>query len=151
MIRADEAVGFAGAVFADGSGAVAAAVQQGVNGALAVAHHDHRLGANLGSFEAAGFRDFADVRNPDPGLRENTIQLQLEQFLRGVERGVDAIGLYQGGNLFAARCRLRRGIDIFDIDDVVTLHNLSPARRRGSNFCQVPVTHPPHASGSPAC
>ncbi|MNS59510.1 hypothetical protein D3C72_924700 [compost metagenome] len=44
VVRADETVGFAAAVFAHGRRAVAAAVKQRVDIAFAVAHHDHRLG-----------------------------------------------------------------------------------------------------------
>ena len=147
VVRADEAVGFATAVFANGRGAMATAVQQRMHGAFTIAHYDNRLSADLGGFKAAGVGDFAGVRHPHPGFAEDSIQLQREQLFGGVQRSVYTVVLHQRRNLFATRRVRHRGIDIFHINDVVTLHVHSPARLRRSDGFPAPGACPRRASG----
>ena len=84
VIRADKAVGFAAAVFADGGGAVATAVQQDVDIAFAIAYHDDRLRSDHGGLKAARVGDFTFVPDPDPGLVKNLLNLQGENVAGGV-------------------------------------------------------------------
>jgi hypothetical protein len=71
--------------FADGGGAVAAAVEQHMHLLLAVAHHDHRLAADVAGLVAAGLGDLAGVGNPHPGVGEDLVHLGLEDGRVGVE------------------------------------------------------------------
>ena len=96
VIGADKAVGFAAAVFANGGGAVATAVQQDVDVAFAIAYHDDRLRSDHRGLKAARVRDFTFVSDPDPGLVKNLLDLKGENVAGGVQRGMNPVGLYQG-------------------------------------------------------
>ena len=133
VVGANEAVRFTAAMLADGGRTMAAAVKQRVHVAFAVANHDHRLRADLSGLKAARLRDFAGMRDPDPGFAENAVQLQAKQRFRVIQRGMHAVMLDQRGNLFTARRGGCGGIDIFYLNEVVTLHVHSPARLRRSD------------------
>ncbi|MOA43722.1 hypothetical protein D3C78_1659010 [compost metagenome] len=58
---------------------------------LAVAHHDHRLLADIRGLVAAGLGEFAGVGDPHPGALEDLLQFFVEDLRVGVQRGVHAI------------------------------------------------------------
>ena len=109
VIRAGKTVRFPAAMFADGGGAVAAAVEQHVDIAFAIAHDDHRLGTHHRGFIAAGVRDFALVGDPYPGTVKNVVDFEVENFLGSIETGMDPVALHQCRQRFGGMA----GIDIF--------------------------------------
>ncbi|MCY1510838.1 hypothetical protein D9M68_452270 [compost metagenome] len=97
VVGADEAVGLALLVLADGGATVAATVEQHVHVLLAVTHDDHRLLADVGALVAAGLGNLAGVGDPDPGAVEDLFQLFVEEAGVGVEGGVHAVVQHQVG------------------------------------------------------
>jgi hypothetical protein len=72
-----------------------AAVEQHVDGTVAVAHHDHGLAAELGGDVVAGLPHLAGMANIKPGAAEDALHFKLEDFGIGVDVAVHPSGLDQ--------------------------------------------------------
>ncbi|MNY34341.1 hypothetical protein D3C86_1686750 [compost metagenome] len=132
VIRADETVGLALLVFTHRCATMAAAVEQHMHVFLAVAHHDHRLFADVGALVAAGLGDLAGMGDPDPGAVENLVQLLIEDLAVGVQRRVDAVMQDQVG---------RTGVQGYGVYQVIHDHSSSAwlaDSKNSGRCCSVP-------------
>ena len=94
VVAADERVaGVALQVAHQLHAAVRAAVVQHVNAAVGVAHHHHRLAADVHRDVVAGVRDLRLVAAVDPHTLEDALHLAVEDLLVGVHALVHAVRL----------------------------------------------------------
>ena len=86
-----------------------AAVEQHVHGAVAMAHHEDGLPAELGGDVVTRARHLAGVAHEQPGAPEDALHFELENIGIGVDVAVNASGTNQPGNAFGISVAHRRG------------------------------------------
>jgi hypothetical protein len=100
VVRADERLpGVALLVAAELDAAVRAAVVEHADRAVLVAHHHHRLAADLQGPVVADVRHLRRVAAVDPGLLPDVRHLELEEGGVGVDAAVDAVGFDERGRV----------------------------------------------------
>jgi hypothetical protein len=89
VVRAGERLGVAMVVLRHLHAAVAAGVEEHMDGALAVAHQDDRLGAHARDEVVPGVRNLALVAHKQPGPGKDAFTLFLKHLPVGKDRAVD--------------------------------------------------------------
>jgi len=119
----------AAALIDDLGAAMGAAVEQDVNGSVAVTGQHHRLAPELGGEIVAGIGNLARVADEQPGAPENPLHLQLEHVGVRIDAPVDAARLDEIGNRF--RISVQHGMLILGAAlDSESGRGLSPRRRQ---------------------
>ena len=85
----EELAGVAAGVDGDARALVRAAIVEDVDLAVGVANHEHRLLADGGAEIVARVRHLAIVSDIDPGVGEQVLHLQVEDFLVDIDIAVD--------------------------------------------------------------
>ena len=108
MVGADDALAdIAAAVAVEHGAAMRAAVVEHAHRAVGMAHHDHRLAADLHRPVVADIRHLALVPDIGPHLVEDVLHLELENRRIGIDAAVNAIGLHRLGDIQADICSHR--------------------------------------------
>jgi len=89
VVGAGEGLGVARIGAANAHATVAALVEEDFDAAVFLAHHDHRVFTHVGGHVVPGLGDVGIVPKQQPGATEDALELELVQFLVGVNARVD--------------------------------------------------------------
>ena len=95
VIEAGQPRRMAAALVGDFCAAMAAAVEQHMDAAVAMPRHHHRLPPEFGGKKIARIGDLAGMADEQPGPAENPLHLQFEDIRIGIDAPVDASRLDQ--------------------------------------------------------